>query len=348
MTTATKPAVLVTGGCGYIGSHTVVALLQQGKYEVISCDNFSNSRPQVIQRIAKITGITVTNYALDLCDKAAAESIFAQNPNIKGVIHFAALKSVPESVAQPLRYYRNNLLSLLNLLEVCQTYGVNNFIFSSSCSVYGNADELPVRESTPFKKAESPYANTKQMGEDIVSHTSKLGTIKAISLRYFNPVGAHPSGLIGEDALQTTLNLVPIITQTAAGLRSELIVAGNQYPTRDGTCIRDYIHVTDIAEAHIIALEYLFQQANTAYYDVFNLGTGKGVTVLEAIQAFEQATNMKLNYRIGPPRPGDVAAVYADTQKTESILGWKSRFSISDMMASAWKWQQELLKERKQ
>lgn len=346
MTTASKPAILVTGGCGYIGSHTVIALLQQGKYEVVSCDNFVNSRPQVLRRIARITGVEVCNYNIDLCDKAATDAMFAENPHIKGVIHFAALKSVPESVEQPLRYYRNNLTSLINLLEICWARGVNYFIFSSSCSVYGNADELPVSETTPFKKAESPYANTKQMGEDIISHLTKVSPVKAISLRYFNPVGAHESGLNGEDALQTALNLVPIITQTAAGLRPELVVAGDTYPTRDGTCIRDYIHVTDIAEAHIVALEYLFKQTAEHYYDVFNLGTGQGVTVLEAVRAFEQAAQMKLNYRIGPPRAGDVAAVYSDTRKTESVLGWKPRFGIYEMMASAWKWQQELLREQ--
>jgi len=280
-----------------------------------------------------------------LCDKDATDSVFAENPHIQGVIHFAALKSVPESVEQPLRYYRNNLVSLMNLLEICQKRNVNHFIFSSSCSVYGNADELPVHEKTPFKKAESPYASTKQMGEEIVENTAKVSAVKAISLRYFNPVGAHESGKIGEDALQTTLNLVPIITQTAAGLRSELVVAGDKYPTRDGTCIRDYIHVIDVAEAHIVALEYLFKQTSAHYYDVFNLGTGQGVTVLEAVHAFEQAAQIKLNYRIGLPRAGDVVAVYSDTRKTESILGWKPRFGIREMMCSAWKWQQELLKE---
>jgi UDP-glucose 4-epimerase len=345
--TASKPAILVTGGCGYIGSHTVIALLQQGKYEVISCDNFVNSRPETLNRIAKITGTQVRNYPIDLCDKAATTTIFDENPHIQGVIHFAALKSVPESVEQPLRYYRNNLVSLINVLEICQERNVNHFIFSSSCSVYGNADELPVHEATPFKKAESPYANTKQMGEEIVQNTAKISSVKAISLRYFNPVGAHESGLIGEDALQTMLNLVPIITQTAAGLRSELVVAGDTYPTRDGTCIRDYIHVTDIAEAHIAALEYLFRQEDSPhYYDVFNLGTGQGVTVLEAVHAFEQAAQMKLNYRIGPPRAGDVAAIYSDTRKTAAVLGWQPRFGINEMMASAWKWQQELLKGR--
>jgi UDP-glucose 4-epimerase len=343
--TASKPAILVTGGCGYIGSHTVIALLQQGNYEVISCDNFVNSHPKTLHRIAQITGQSVRNYQTDLCDKAATDTIFAENPHIQGIIHFAALKSVPESVNQPLRYYRNNLVSLINLLEICQERNINYFIFSSSCSVYGNADELPVHEETPFKKAESPYASTKQMGEEIVQNTAKISAIKAISLRYFNPVGAHESGMIGEDALQTALNLVPVITQTAAGLRPELVVAGNTYPTRDGTCIRDYIHVTDVAEAHIAAIEYLFRQESEHYYDVFNLGTGQGITVLEAVHAFEQVTQMKLNYRIGPPRAGDVVAVYSDTRKTASVLGWQPRFGIDDMMASAWKWQQELLRQ---
>ncbi len=343
--TGSKPCILVTGGCGYIGSHTVIALLQQGRYDVISCDNFVNAKPKALARIARITGVAVRNYAIDLCDKAAVKAMFAENPNIQGVIHFAALKSVPESVANPLRYYHNNLNSLLNLLESCQSSGVHHFIFSSSCSVYGNADQLPVNEATPLKKAESPYANTKQMGEDIISHTTKVSPVKAISLRYFNPAGAHESGLIGEDALQTTLNLVPIITQTAAGLRSELVIAGGDYPTRDGTCIRDYIHVSDVAEAHIIALEYLFRQTATHYYDVFNIGTGEGVSVLEAVKAFEAVTGIPLNYRIGPPRAGDVVAVYSDTRKTATVLGWEPRFGIREMMDSAWKWQQQLLSQ---
>ncbi|MCS6968112.1 MAG: UDP-glucose 4-epimerase GalE [Cytophagales bacterium] len=340
----TQPAILVTGGCGYIGSHTVIALIEQGKYEVISCDNFVNSSPKALERIARITGVQVRNYAIDLCKAQDTEKIFAENPHLIGVIHFAALKSVPESVEQPLRYYYNNLNSLINLLEACRKYRVNHFIFSSSCSVYGNADQLPVTEQTPFKKAESPYASTKQMGEEIVSNIVAAYALKAISLRYFNPVGAHMSGLIGEDALQATINLVPIITQTAAGLRPELVVAGNDYPTRDGTCIRDYIHVSDVAEAHIAALEYLFKQP-LHFYDVFNIGTGTGITVLEAIEAFQRATGISLNYRIGQRRPGDVVAVYADTSKTEAVLGWRARFGLMEMMASAWKWQQQLLLE---
>ncbi|MFY7788026.1 MAG: UDP-glucose 4-epimerase GalE, partial [Thermoflexibacteraceae bacterium] len=275
----------------------------------------------------------------------AVARVFTENPDIIGVIHFAALKSVPESVAQPLIYYRNNIVSLLNLLEAAKQHNINYFIFSSSCSVYGNVDTLPVHEQLPLQKAESPYAYTKQVGEEILKDFVATSAMQIIALRYFNPVGSHLSGLNGEDPRNPPTNLLPIITQTAAGLRKSITVFGGDYATRDGSCVRDYVHVSDIANAHIVALLYLIEKKNKTNFDVFNLGTGQGVTVLEAIKAFEKVTGKALNYVIGERRAGDVAAIYSDTTKSSQLLCWKTEVSLEDMMLSAWKWQQQLMAE---
>jgi UDP-glucose 4-epimerase len=336
--------VLVTGGCGYIGSHTIIELLAKTPYEIISVDNFSTSSITTLKRITEISGKTVKNYEIDLCEITQVEKLFAKYTDLIGVIHFAASKSVPESVAQPLKYYHNNIASLINLLQCCQKYAVNNFIFSSSCSVYGNVSQLPVHENTPLQKPESPYAYTKQIGEMMLQDFVKTNEIKAIALRYFNPVGAHISGLNGEDPINKPTNLLPLITRTAAKLQDSFTVFGQDYATRDGSCVRDYVHVSDIAVAHILALQFLIDKQNTTSYDVFNLGTGEGVTVLEAIQAFEKVTGITPTYQIGDRRAGDVAAIYSDTTKSTKVLGWKPAFTIEDMMLSAWKWQQELSK----
>lgn len=340
-----KGKVLVTGGTGYIGSHTIIELIETTGVEIISVDNYSNSSPATTALIESITGKKIVNHNVDLCNLAATDELFAANPGITGIIHFAAFKSVPESVAHPLTYYHNNIASLVNILQCATKYKVNNFIFSSSCSVYGNIEQLPVTEDTPLPKAESPYANTKQIGEEIIRDYVKVNpSLQAISLRYFNPVGAHPSGRIGESPINPPNNLVPVITQTAVGKIPQLTVFGGDYPTRDGTCIRDYVHVTDIATAHIKALELLVEKKNEDNYLLFNLGTGKGVSVLEAITSFEKISGVKLNYRIGPRRPGDVEAIYSDCTKAEKILGWKPKYDLDDMMETAWKWQQHSMK----
>jgi UDP-glucose 4-epimerase len=340
-----KNKILVTGGCGYIGSHTIIEILEQTDFEVISVDNLMNSTSDTLDRIERITGKRVKNYTIDLCDLAKTEEIFKENPDLVGIIHFAALKSVPESVFKPLLYYHNNLNSLLNLLQLVEKHQVNYFIFSSSCSVYGNVSKLPVNEQTPLSIAESPYAYTKQIGEVMMKDFVRNNQVKAVALRYFNPVGAHVSGLNGENPINKPSNLVPVITQTAAGIIPEMSVYGYDYDTRDGSCIRDYIHVTDIAEAHIKAMNYLIEGKNQANYEVYNLGTGNGVTVLEAIKAFEKVSGVKLNYKLAERRAGDVVAIYSDTTLSEQRLGWKTKLTIEDMMASAWKWQQLLLKE---
>lgn len=338
-----KQKIIVTGGAGYIGSHTIIELLEQTDFEVLSIDNFANSSATTFDRIEKITGQRVKNYVIDLCDAAAVEQIFATEKNIVGVIHFAAFKSVPESVSNPYKYYHNNINSLLNILEACLKFKVNNFIFSSSCSVYGNIDQLPVTEATPFGLAESPYAQTKQIGEAIIKDYARAHPqLQTIALRYFNPVGAHLSGLNGELPINRPTSLVPVITQTAIGRMEQVMVFGNDYDTRDGSCIRDYIHVTDLALAHIKALDYLIQAKNKDNFSIFNLGTGAGVTVLEAIQAFEKVTGEKLNYIIGPRRAGDVIAIYSDTAKSEQELDWKPLLDIEQMMESAWKWENNL------
>lgn len=337
--------VLVTGGMGYIGSHTVVDLIENN-YEVISVDNYSRSFAHISDRINDITNIEVKNYAIDLCDLCATETIFKEH-KIDIVIHFAAFKSVPESVAEPLMYYHNNIHSLVNILQLCEKYQVKSFIFSSSCSVYGNTKDLPVTENTILEKPECPYAATKQMGEQILKDFAKKNErIQIVSLRYFNPVGAHTSAKIGELPIGKPNNLVPVITQTAAGIIKEMYVWGNDYPTRDGSCIRDYIHVLDIADAHTLALKYAMQKVDTNNFEIFNLGTGKGVSVLEAIQSFEKVSNKKLNYKIGKRRDGDVAAIYANNEKAFNVLGWNPKYSLDDMMRTAWLWQCELNKEK--
>ncbi|MBK6620096.1 MAG: UDP-glucose 4-epimerase GalE [Saprospirales bacterium] len=332
--------VLVTGGCGYIGSHTIVDLLNNG-FEVVSIDNLCNSTEEVLEGIFQITGKRVRNYAVDLCDWDATMQVFSAHPDISGIIHFAALKSVGDSVEQPLRYFRNNLDGLLNLLQCAQEFEAPYFIFSSSCSVYGNTTALPVVEDTPFEEAQSPYARTKQMGEQIIRDFSVVTPdMRYILLRYFNPAGAHESALIGEAPSSPANNLVPVITETAIGKRPEVLVFGDDYPTRDGSCVRDYIHVMDLANAHTRALQYLIDQKQAPRWDVFNLGIGEGVTVLEAIHAFERVSSQKLNYRIGPRRPGDVVAVYADNRKAASLLDWQPRYGIDEIMRTAWRWEQ--------
>ena len=337
--------ILVTGGAGYIGSHTVVTLIQAG-YSVVIIDDLSNSRPEILGGIEQITGIRPELASFDLCDAVALQEFFQQHPGIEAVIHFAASKAVGESVADPLKYYRNNLYSLINLLGQMKAHGVANLIFSSSCTVYGQPEQLPVTEATPVKPAESPYGNTKQIAEEIISDTVRAEeTLQAISLRYFNPVGAHASGLLGELPLGTPANLVPFITQTAAGMREKLRVFGNDYNTADGSCVRDYIHVVDLAEAHLAALRRLLEGKNEDRYECFNVGTGQGQSVLEVIKAFERVNGVKLNYEIAPRRPGDIEQIYADTTLANQALGWRAERSLEDMMQSAWQWQQNLMRE---
>jgi UDP-glucose 4-epimerase len=338
--------ILVTGGAGYIGSHTIIELLSTTDYNVISVDNFSNSSAKTFERIERITGKKIKNYNVDLCDYEVTKSVFEAEKNISGVIHFAAFKAVGESVLNPHKYYNNNINSLLNVLECCLKNNISDFIFSSSCSVYGNIENLPVNEDTPLGKAESPYAYTKQIGETILSdYCRAFPSLRAVALRYFNPVGAHISGLIGEFPINKPSNLVPVITNTAIGKIPSMTVHGHDYPTRDGTCIRDYIHVTDIATAHVQALSYLSAKKGFPNYFIFNLGTGSGVSVLEAIHAFEKISGKKLNYKMGEKRPGDVCAIYSDTSLSEKELGWKPEYSLDQMMETAWKWELELKDE---
>ncbi|MCW3083767.1 MAG: UDP-glucose 4-epimerase [Bacteroidetes bacterium] len=341
-----KKNILVTGGAGYIGSHTIIEILETADFNVISADNLSNASAKTFERIEQITGKKVHNYEIDLCDKKAVEQLFEKEKNIAGIIHFAAFKAVNESVTNPHKYYSNNINSLLNILEACVNYNISNFIFSSSCSVYGNISELPVKETTPFSKAESPYAYTKQAGEEIVKdYAAAHPQLNTIALRYFNPVGAHISGLIGESSLNKPNNLVPIITNTAVGKIAQMTVYGNDYPTRDGTCIRDYVHVSDIANAHVRALMFLLDKKNKSNFSIFNLGTGQGVSVLEAIHSFEKVSGQKLNYTIGPKRAGDIGAIYSDNSFSEKTLEWKPKYNLDQMMETAWKWELEQQKE---
>ncbi|WP_029036852.1 UDP-glucose 4-epimerase GalE [Salinimicrobium xinjiangense] len=334
--------ILVTGGLGYIGSHTVVALQEKG-FEVVIIDNLSNSSLDVLGGITRITKVSPEFEKLDLRDKNSVKAFFERYSKIDGVIHFAASKAVGESVQNPLLYYENNINTLIYILQELKEREDSRFIFSSSCTVYGQADELPITENAPVKKAESPYGNTKQIGEEIIADTCKVvPRLKAISLRYFNPIGAHPSANIGELPIGTPQNLVPFITQTAAGKREKLSVFGNDYPTPDGTCIRDYIHVMDLARAHVVALERLLEGEQEENYEVFNLGTGKGNSVLEAIKAFEKVSGQKLPYAFADRREGDVISAYADTTKANEVLKWKAEYDIEDAMESAWKWQQKL------
>jgi UDP-glucose 4-epimerase len=333
--------ILVTGGCGYIGSHTLVDLIENG-FDVICVDNNSRSNPRILEGVQKITGKKIKNYKVDLCNLDDSFAIFHENPDIAGIIHFAAYKSVGESVENPLMYFENNLMSLINLLKCVQEFNIPNFVFSSSCTVYGNATEIPVTELTPPKPAESPYGYTKQMGEQIINEFSKSSDSKSILLRYFNPVGAHPSILIGELPIGRPANLVPAITQTAIGKIPQMEVYGDDYPTRDGSCIRDFIHVSDIAHAHTLALQHMLVGNNVKKCGVYNLGSGNGVSVLEAIQAFERISGIKLNYTIGPRRPGDVVAIYANNDLARKELGWIPKFSLDDMLSTAWKWEQKI------
>jgi UDP-glucose 4-epimerase len=333
--------VLVTGGCGYIGAHTIVDLINHG-FDVVSVDSNIRSTTQLLDGIEKITGKKIHNYKVDLCNLEDTHAVFHENRDICGVIHFAALKTVPESVAEPLLYFHNNLTSLVNILKCIQEFKIPNFVFSSSCSVYGNTTALPVVEETPLGEAQSPYARTKQMGEQIIQDYSRVNNTQSILLRYFNPVGAHPSALIGELPLGKPDNLVPMITQTAIGKRPKMIVFGHDYDTRDGSCIRDYIHVMDIANAHTRALQFLLDKKNSSNCEVFNLGTGNGVTVLEAINAFEKISGVKLNYELGPRRPGDVIAIYANNTHAREKLGWEPKIGIEDMMRTAWQWEVSL------
>lgn len=333
--------VLVTGGTGYIGSHTVVELQTAG-YEVIIIDNLSNSDIDVVNRIEKITGQRPSFEKIDLCDSKILNQFFDKNSGIEAVIHFAAFKAVGESVRNPLLYYNNNVTGMINLLEEVVKRKISNFVYSSSCTVYGEADRLPVTEESPIKKAESPYGFTKQIGEQMLFDLSGVTDFQTIILRYFNPTGAHDSALIGELPIGIPNNLVPYITQTAAGKREILTVNGNDYDTPDGTNIRDYIHVVDLAKAHVISLQRLSDNKNSEKVEVFNLGTGKGNSVLEVIKTFEEIAGMKLNYKIGPRRSGDVVSIYSDTKKANKILGWKAERDLKNMMLTSWEWEKQL------
>ena len=333
--------ILVTGGLGFIGSHTVVELQNEG-FEVIIIDNLSNSSETVLGGIITITGKKPVFENLDVRDKAAVQIFFKKHNDIEGVIHFAASKAVGESVENPLLYYENNINSLVYLLQELQNIPNSNIIFSSSCTVYGQAEEMPITENAPIQVAMSPYGNTKQIGEEIIRDVAKVSNIKAILLRYFNPIGAHPSAEIGELPIGIPQNLVPFITQTGFGLRKELSVYGNDYPTPDGTAVRDYIHVVDLAKAHVIALQRLLNNKNVSPVETFNLGTGTGSSVLEVIQAFEKVSGKKLPYKIVDRREGDITSAYANTDKANTVLGWKAESTLEEAMASAWKWEQKI------
>ena len=333
--------ILVTGGCGFIWAHTIVDLIENG-FNVISVDNLSRASDKSLDGIEKITGKRIKNYTVDLTNKEATETIFKENPGITGIIHFAAYKAVGESVEKPLDYYENNLFSLVHLLNLAVKYKAKHFIFSSSCTVYGNPDHIPVTELTPLQTAASPYGATKQMGETIVRDAAFTYPLSTILLRYFNPVGAHPSTAIGELPIGRPQNLVPAITQTAIGKLPTMQVHGNDYDTRDGSCIRDYIHVCDIAHAHTLALQYSIKNNTEKSCDVFNLGTGNGITVLEAIKAFEKVSGVALNYEIGPRRAGDIVAIYANNDKAVQQLGWTCKYGLEEMMLTAWQWEQSL------
>lgn len=338
--------ILVTGGTGYIGSHTVVELQNKG-FEVLIVDNLSNSSAGIIDKIEKITGVRPVLEVFDLSDRGKTADFFKRNNDIMGVIHFAAFKAVGESVEKPLMYYRNNLVSLMNILESMKENGIKNFVFSSSCTVYGQPDTLPVSEKAPIKKAESPYGNTKQISEEIIQDIIRVSDIHGIALRYFNPIGAHETALIGELPPGVPNNLVPFITQTAIGIRNHLKVFGNDYPTPDGTPIRDYIHVVDLAKAHVVAVNRMIQNKMKKVFEVFNLGTGKGYSVLEVIHVFEKVSGLKLNYKIVGRREGDIVRVWADPSFSNTELGWKAEKGLDEMVASAWKWEQAYRAENK-
>jgi len=340
-----KKKVLVTGGTGYIGSHTAVELINEG-YDVVIIDNLYNSEEKVLDGIEKITGVRPVLEVFDLCDHERLVSFFSKNNDIAAVIHFAAYKAVGESVRKPLEYYRNNLVSLINILESMKKHKVPNFVFSSSCTVYGQPERLPVTESAPLQPAVSPYGNTKQVGEEIIRDTVDADNmIKAIALRYFNPIGAHPSAIIGELPHGVPENLVPYITQTAIGIREELKVFGNDYDTPDGYCIRDYLHVVDLAKAHVVAVNRLIGGKNKAGFEVFNLGTGKGVSVMEAIRSFEKVSGISLKYKVVERRPGDIEKIWADPSFANTELGWKTQSSLDVAMKTAWDWEKQIRKK---
>ena len=331
--------ILVTGGTGYIGSHTTVEL-QKARYEVVIIDNLSNSNIEVLDGIEKITGIRPVFVKGDCTDIETLRKLFRENPGIKGIINFAASKAVGESVQKPLLYYRNNLNTLINLLECMPEYGVKGIVFSSSCTVYGEPDVNPIDETAPIKPATSPYGNTKQISEEIITDYIRSGApIKSILLRYFNPIGAHPSACIGELPLGVPQNLVPYLTQTAAGIRKELTVFGDDYNTPDGSCIRDYIDVVDLAKAHVIAMRRMLDGEDTDSIEIFNLGTGRGLSVLELINSFERATGVKVPHKIGPRREGDIEQIWADPKKANEVLGWTAEVPVDDTMRNAWAWQ---------
>ncbi len=335
--------IIVTGGMGYIGSHTVVDLILKG-YDVISIDNLSRSSKFIPDGIKKITGKTIKNYPIDLCNYEELRRVFYENQDCLGIIHFAAYKDVLESVKNPLLYYHNNLFSTINIIKCLEEFNILHFIFSSSCTVYGNISELAVTEETPLNKPLCPYGYTKQMCENIIKDFSQTTKTKFILLRYFNPAGAHISENLGEYLHHSGNHLVPVLNQVAAGVRKELIVHGNDYPTRDGTGVRDFIHVMDIAEAHTLALEFLLHENLKNNIDIYNLGTGEGITVLEAINAFEKANNIKLNWCFGPRREGDIVSIYASNEKAKNILGWNPKYTLNDIMRTAWNWQKKLTK----
>lgn len=333
--------VLVTGGAGFIGSHTVVELYNAG-FEPIIVDNFDNSEKSVVDGIEKITSKKILCYEADCTKSQDLEKLIIENEGIVGVIHFAAHKSVPESVNNPLKYYTDNLNSLCIILGLMKKYKLTNLIFSSSCTVYGVPDILPVTEETPIKPANSPYGNTKKICEDILKDFIQVNELKALALRYFNPIGAHPSGFIGELPIGVPTNLVPFVTQTAAGVRQQLTIFGDDYNTPDGTNIRDFIDVVDLAKAHVKSLQYLLKNSESSLYDVFNLGTGQGASVLEVVQTFEMANNLKLNYKIGPKREGDVEQIFANVAKANNVLGWKTAIPLSESLRNAWVWEKKL------
>ncbi len=333
--------ILVTGGTGYIGSHTVIELINLG-YEVLVIDNLSNSKAEVIDIIESITAVRPYFEKIEMCDKSALANFFSKHADIDAVIHFAGMLQVAESVENPLKYYHNNMFSTINLLECMVAYKIKNIVFSSSCTVYGNPTQLPVTETAPVQKAMSPYGNTKQMGEEVLENVSKANDINVITLRYFNPIGAHDSARIGEIQHGVPHHLIPYITETAVGKRKQLNVFGGDYQTHDGTCVRDYIHVVDLAKAHIAAISRLIESKNEQKMEIYNIGTGLGYSVLDIIGAFEKATGLKINYQIVDRRPGDVEAVYADTSLAEQKLNWKASLGIEDMMRSAWNWEQAL------